>query len=105
VIPSAPTKINDRIIVPPQYLFHGSCEERNRVTRHFNQTLKILADSEGIKFLSLFDQLFQKDGSVNQSYFSDEIHLSQKAMPLVLESLTHLFGRQEFKIPGSPPSH
>jgi hypothetical protein len=103
VIPSAPTEINDRITVPPQYLFHGSCEERNRVTRHFNQNLKILADAEGIKFLSLFDRLFLQNGSVNLSYFSDEIHLSQKAMPLVLESLNHLFGRQEFKIPEDPP--
>ncbi|MBT3224982.1 MAG: hypothetical protein HN745_03610 [Deltaproteobacteria bacterium] len=91
VIPSAPTEINDRITVPPQYLFHGSCEERNRVTRLFNQTLKTLAKSAGIQFLSLFDQLFLEDGSVNQSYFSDEIHLSQKAMPLVLESLNKLF--------------
>ncbi len=101
VIPSAPTEINSRITVPPQYLFHGSCEERNRVTRHFNRTLKTLAESKGMKFLSLFDRLFLKDGSVNQSYFSDEIHLSQKAMPLVLKSLNQLFDELEFETQGA----
>jgi len=99
VVPSAPTEINNRITVPPQYLFHGSCEERNHVTRIFNQNLKTLAESAGIKFLSLFDSLFREDGSVNRFYFSDEIHLSQKAMPLVLKSLSHLFDGHEFKLP------
>lgn len=91
VIPSAPTEINDKITVPPQYQFHGSCAERNHVTRIFNQTLKTLAESARIHFLSIYERLFLEDGSVNLSYFSDEIHLSQKAMPLVLESLSRLF--------------
>ena len=96
VIPSAPTEINNRIIVPPQYLFYGSCEERNSITRFFNQTLEGLTKSTNIHFLNIFDQLFLEEGSVNPAYFTDEIHLSQKAMPLVLESLNKLFRSNKF---------
>jgi len=96
VIPSAPTKINDRITVPPQYLFHGSCEERNRITRVFNRELKQKADKASIRFLDIFDELLLADGSVDRSYFSDEIHLSQKAMPLVLEALNRQFEDNRF---------
>ncbi len=96
VIPSAPTTINDRITVPPQYLFHGSCEERNRITRIFNQTLKKPAEAAGISFLDIFDQLLSKDGSVDRSFYSDEIHLSQKAMPLAIEALSVKFEESHF---------
>lgn len=87
VIPSAPTGINDRITVPPQYLFHGSCEERNEITRVFNQRLKKGALENNIPFLDIFDQLLSADGTVDRSYYSDEIHLSQKAMPMALKAL------------------
>ncbi|MFH2132528.1 MAG: SGNH/GDSL hydrolase family protein [bacterium] len=104
VIPSAPTTINSRIRVPPRYLFHGSCSERNRITRTFNLYLKALTQTAGIKFLNIFDQLLLDDGSVNRSFYSDDIHLSQKAMPLVLASLNDMFQRDAFKISTQSPS-
>ncbi len=87
VVPSAPTDINSKIVVPPQYLFHGTSEERNRVTRHFNTYLQDLAESEDIFFLNVFDHFINEDGSVKLEYYCDEIHLGQQAMPIALKGL------------------
>ncbi|MBU3915657.1 hypothetical protein KKA14_09000 [bacterium] len=89
VVPSAPSDINAKILLPSQYLFHGTCEERNSVTRQFNTYLKDLAGSENIFFLDVFDYLMNEDGSVKREYYRDEIHLGQQAMPLVLENIRH----------------
>ena len=88
VIPSAPTDINSKINVPAKYLFHGTREERNDVTRRFNADLKILAIDHDVFFLDFFDKLMNRDGSVKLEYYcQDDIHLAQKAMPIVLEAL------------------
>lgn len=88
VIPSAPTDINSRINVPPKFNFYGTCAERNHVTRKFNTYLKTLARNQGIYFLDIFDLLMNGDGTVKLEYFcTDDIHLSQKAMPFVIEKL------------------
>lgn len=92
VIPSAPTDINSRIIVPPQYLFHGTREERNRITRIFNARLRNTADAEDIPFIDIYSRLRSGTGQPDRSFFSDEIHLSQKAMPFALEAFSELFG-------------
>ncbi len=93
VIPSAPTDINNRINVPPKYLFHGSCSQRNEVTRQFNQYLKELVTKEGMFFLDFFDALMNEDGTVKLEYYcTDDIHLSQKAMPIVLDELERFPG-------------
>ena len=90
VVPSAPSDINERILVPPQYLFHGSCAERNQVTRLFNQALHDWSQRLHIPFLNIFEQLFDCKGQVNQDFYCDEIHLGQKAMPLVLQKLAEI---------------
>ncbi len=88
VIPSAPDDVNSKINVPSEYLFHGTCSERNRVTREFNSCLKELAADHDIGFLDFFDRLIHDDGSVKLAYYlQDDIHLSQKAMPIVMEAL------------------
>ena len=100
VIPSAPTTINDRITVPPQYLFYGSSGERNQVTREFNQQMEKLADCAGVSFLNIFDRLMKENGSVNRAYYSDEIHLSQKAMPMAVKALNDVFTDYRFSDDG-----
>lgn len=88
VIPSAPTDINSKINVPAKYLFHGTQKERNDVTRRFNAYLKTLAKDRDIFFMDFFDKLMNEDGSVKLEYYcQDDIHLSQRAMPIVLEEL------------------
>ncbi len=90
VIPSAPSDINDRIQVPPQYLFHGTCQERNDITDIFNRSLDQLCRETNIPFISIFHQLLNPDGTVNKRFYCDEIHLGQTAMPLVLEKFNQI---------------
>ncbi len=88
VIPSAPTDINSRINVPQQYLFHGTCAERNAVTIQFNTYLKKLAKANDMFFIDFFDKFMNEDKSVKLQYYcKDDIHLSQDAMPIVLDAL------------------
>ncbi len=88
VIPSAPTDVNTWISVSDEYLFHGTCQERNHVTKLFNTYLKSLVEPEGMFFLDFFDKLMNEDGSVKTEYYcKDDIHISQKVMPIVLDLL------------------
>ena len=88
VVPSAPTDVEGGIRPDPVYRFHGSSDERNRITRAFNETLKAVAATRGIPFVDIFAQLIGDDGTVRtELYCDDAIHLSQKAMPLALERL------------------
>lgn len=101
VVPSAPTDINQRITVPPQYLFYGSVSERNTVTRIFNRELAAGAETDAIPFLDIFDRLLTPEGDVDRSWYCDEIHLSQKAMPLALEALSRVFPTASFSDPAA----
>ncbi len=93
VIPSAPTDINSRINVPQEYLFHGTRDERNAVTIEFNTYLKKLAEANGMFFMDFFDKLMNEDKTVKLQYYcKDDIHLSQDAMPIVLDSLKRFQG-------------
>ena len=67
---------------------YGTCLERNHITRLFNQYLSTLTESEGIKFISIFDELVNEHGLTRTEYYQQErIHLSQKAMPLTIQKL------------------
>ena len=67
---------------------YGTCLERNRITRLFNQYLKILTEMNGIPFISVFDELVDEHGLTRAEYYQQErIHLSQKAMPLTIQKL------------------
>lgn len=70
-----------------EYSTYGICQERNHVSQVFNQLLKKRCDESGVIFISIFDKLIDKDGLTNMSYYMDPIHLSQKAMPLILDEL------------------
>ncbi len=101
VIPSAPNDINSRLNMSKEYLFHGTWEERNAVTRQFNKRLKLLIKKEGdMFFLDFFDKLMNSDGTVKTEYYcKDDIHISQEAMPIVLEELSNGFSElKNFKL-------
>jgi len=72
----------------PNYPRLGTCEERNCITKYFNEKLKSLLDGESIKFISIFDQLVD-GGNVtrDQYYLADNVHLSQKIMPAAIKEL------------------
>jgi len=68
-----------------EYSTYGTCEQRNEVSRLFNATLRKICQDNGVIFLSIFESLLDREGLTNSYFYMDQIHLSQKAMPLALE--------------------
>lgn len=65
----------------------GPCIERNRITRYFNQRVGLFCEREAIPFVDIFDDLVDEHGITRPELLMDDIHLSQLAMPLVLNWL------------------
>lgn len=68
----------------------GTNIERNNVTKIFNNYLNQVCLENEFKFISIFEEMLNKDGSTNSIYLDDfgtGIHLSQKSMPLILKKL------------------
>ena len=66
---------------------HGSEIERNKVTRIFNAILETECLREEIGFCSIFDQMIDEKMETLSDYISsDNCHLSQRAVPLVVEA-------------------
>jgi len=61
--------------------------ERNEAARLFDLNVKQECAKLQISCLSIFNKLVDKDGHTNGKYYMDSIHLSQVAMPLILEEL------------------
>ncbi len=66
---------------------YGTCEERNAVTKIFNKNLEILSKKHGFTYISIFDTLIHKNGLTNNKYFIDDVHLSQRTMPLAVKTI------------------
>ncbi len=69
-----------------EYSTYGSYPDRLKVTRMFNNMLEEHCAGSGIPFISIFEQLLGPDGLTNPLHFMDEIHLSQRSMPLIMEA-------------------
>ena len=76
----------------------GTCLERNHAARLFNNYLSQLCMKSDIKFLSIFDKLVNSDGLTKMELYMDDVHLSQKAMPLILNALKCLYPNTSFSI-------
>ena len=67
----------------------GSNIERNLVTKEFDSKLKEKCDAVGFKFISLFEEMTNEKGETIGTFLDDwedcHIHLSQRAMPTVIE--------------------
>lgn len=71
------------------YPIVGSCKERNEITKLFNHTLHKKCQTNNIYYISIYDKLMDESGLTNTSYYMDEIHLSQKAMPITLKTINN----------------
>ncbi len=92
-------------IAEPDYVAYGTCAERNEVTKLFNNRLTQLAEAQKIPVISVFNELVLPNGLTNFAYYSDEVHLSQKAMPLVVRKIKALFPNAELRLVPSPTAH
>ena len=63
-----------------EYPSFGTYDERKKATQLFNEELRCLCDRNGVKFLYIADE-------IGGEHYLDEIHLSQKAMPIVIRRL------------------
>lgn len=82
---------------------YGTCRERNEVARLFNGRLEEECKKREIAFVSIFDRLVDEDGLTRTEYYSDDVHLSQRAMPLILDELRKLRSLETPVIPHDQP--
>jgi hypothetical protein len=73
-----------------EYTAIGTCQERNEAARCFNRELARRCAKAGHGFLNNFDGLVRPSGLSDRWYYMDNIHLSQKAMPLTMQRLQAL---------------
>lgn len=83
VIPSTPSET----VIDARYPHFGSNRERNEITKIFNSYLKKLADVHGFSFVSIFNDLLLTDGKTNEAFYTDKVHLSQRAMPIAVKRI------------------
>ena len=76
----------------------GTWSERTNATKLFNEYLCDLCIANKIYFLSIYEKLINLDGSPKKEFFMDEIHLSQRAMPLMLSKLKDDFPDYDFSL-------
>ncbi len=69
------------------YPTYGSCAQRNEATAIFNSLLRKYCERRGAMYISIYSRLLDKDGLPDPLFFMDNIHLSQKVMPFILEEL------------------
>lgn len=66
-----------------KYPFYGTVEVRSQINRMFNEKLKAFCQSNGYKFIDIYNMVSDKDGLMLKEYAGDEIHLNKKAVKLV----------------------
>jgi hypothetical protein len=64
---------------------YGDVYIRNKMTIAFNDYLKQRCDNHNIIFKDISKKMMLPDGSTDQKYIMDDIHLSQNAMLLLVE--------------------
>lgn len=87
-VPSTRANISNNTEFPA----YGTCHQRNEVTSLFNGKLAIWCAEEEIPFVSIFGSLVDDKGLTRMEYYMDEIHLSQRAMPLAIRAIEALEG-------------
>jgi len=63
---------------------------RNIMTSHFNTYLKHKSHENGIILKDISKQMMLPDGTTDEKYIMDDIHLSQEAMPLLQEEFNDI---------------
>jgi tetratricopeptide (TPR) repeat protein len=66
---------------------YGTIQERNNITRLFNNYLEDRCLQNSIQFVSIFEELINANLTAKSEYYVDDIHLSQKVCPLSLPKI------------------
>lgn len=73
----------------PDYPKIGTEDERNYATKIFNEKLEQLSKEHNFINCSIFPKIIDKDNKTIEKYIADECHLSQKALPLMVEEFSN----------------
>jgi hypothetical protein len=68
----------------------GDVLTRNKMTIEFNEYLRVKCLESDIIFKDISKQLMLPDGTTDQKFIMDDIHLSQSAMPYILQEFSDL---------------
>jgi hypothetical protein len=68
----------------------GDVVIRNKMTIEFNEYLHVKCLESNIIFKDISKQLMLPDGTTDQKFIMDDIHLSQLAMPFILQEFSDL---------------
>jgi hypothetical protein len=79
-----PASSSDNSPQTKEFPTYGNCINRNRATMIFNKFLADWCAANEAKFISIFDELIDDRGQTKTDIYADQIHLSQKAMPLAI---------------------
>ena len=69
---------------------YGDVVLRNRMTIIFNEYLTHKCNENDIPVKNITSLMILPDGTTDESYIMDDIHLSQKAMPLILKEFSDI---------------
>jgi len=69
---------------------YGDVILRNKMTIEFNEYLKSKCDEINVPFKDISKLMMLPDGTTDQKFIMDDIHLSQEAMPLLLKEFSDL---------------
>lgn len=69
---------------------YGDVYLRNKMTIEFNEYLKIKCNELGIVFKDISKKLMSDDGATKQNFIMDDIHLSQEAMPIIIDEFSDI---------------
>lgn len=75
-----------------KYPFYGTPEIRSQINRTFNEKLKLFCETNGYKFIDIYDEVAAKDGLMLKEYMSDDIHLNRRAVRLVRAEIRDKMG-------------
>lgn len=73
----------------PDNPIYGDCLFRNEISLKWNDLLNEKCIKNNIPFLSIIRDLIYDNGLTDMSYFSDDYHLNQNSMPIVINKLKH----------------
>jgi hypothetical protein len=79
----------DTVVEDKGFPRFGTNKERNKTASIFNKELFSLCLKKDIPFISIFNNLVDEEGVTIEDYYMDQIHLSQRAMPLALEKIRY----------------
>jgi hypothetical protein len=69
----------------PDNPIYGDCLNRNKISLLWNDMLKEKCDKNNMKFVSIIRDLINPDGLTKMEYFMDDYHLTERAMPFVID--------------------